>query len=235
MSILYLQLEGPLQSWGSHSKFWRRDTLPFPTRSGVTGLLFCAMGLSGPQRSRLSVLAQLPFEVVQYQQSQQAVSRALTDLQMVGSAYDESDPWEMLLVPRKSDGKKPKNSGVKMTYRHYLQSAYFAAFIGIPDEWATEVESAMKCPKWDLYLGRKSCAPSSIIFHGIYASMLDAKEAFERELKGRTGDPWKVIRVVKEVSAEQPGAVMLHDVPVQFGERKVYGYRFVSVQVPKSE
>ena len=67
MSVLYMQLEGPLQSWGDRSKFWRRDTQPFPTRSGVTGLLFCAMGLSGPQRDRLEVLAQFPFEVVQYQ------------------------------------------------------------------------------------------------------------------------------------------------------------------------
>ncbi len=40
MSTLLLWLEAPLQSWGADSRFGRRATLPFPTRSGVLGLVF---------------------------------------------------------------------------------------------------------------------------------------------------------------------------------------------------
>ena len=48
--FLLLWLEAPLQSWGVDSKFGRRDSIHFPTKSGVTGLLLCALGASGEQR-----------------------------------------------------------------------------------------------------------------------------------------------------------------------------------------
>ncbi|HBZ0090419.1 TPA: type I-E CRISPR-associated protein Cas5/CasD, partial [Klebsiella pneumoniae] len=45
---MLLWLEGPLQSWGGDSKFGVRDTLNFPTRSGILGLICCARGAAGP-------------------------------------------------------------------------------------------------------------------------------------------------------------------------------------------
>ena len=53
-SYLLLWLEAPLQSWGADSKFGRRDTLNFPTKSGVTGLLLCALGVP-PGAERIAV------------------------------------------------------------------------------------------------------------------------------------------------------------------------------------
>src|SRR5947209_8100666 len=46
--ILLLRLEGPLQSWGSRARWDIRDTQRAPTKSGIVGLLGCALGL--PQR-----------------------------------------------------------------------------------------------------------------------------------------------------------------------------------------
>ena len=43
--ILVLRLEGLLQSWGEHSKWIYRDSAPMPTKSGVIGMIGCAMGL----------------------------------------------------------------------------------------------------------------------------------------------------------------------------------------------
>src|SRR5688572_27664508 len=43
-SILLMRLEGPLQSWGMRSRWDVRDTQPEPTKSGVVGLLGCALG-----------------------------------------------------------------------------------------------------------------------------------------------------------------------------------------------
>ena len=45
MRNLLLWLEAPLQSWGAGSRYGRRDTLPFPTRSGILGLL-CFVGMT---------------------------------------------------------------------------------------------------------------------------------------------------------------------------------------------
>lgn len=52
-AYLLLWLEGPLQAWGHDSKFGVRNTLNFPTRSGILGLLCCAHGAGGEQREWL--------------------------------------------------------------------------------------------------------------------------------------------------------------------------------------
>lgn len=54
---LFLRLEGPLQAWGDPSKFVIRRTMDAPTKSGVFGLLCCALGYSrGAARERLPEL-----------------------------------------------------------------------------------------------------------------------------------------------------------------------------------
>ena len=56
-NTLFLRLEGPLQAWGDTSKFVIRRTMDAPTKSGVLGLLCCAMGLSREKaRERLPEL-----------------------------------------------------------------------------------------------------------------------------------------------------------------------------------
>src|SRR3954469_17094930 len=54
--ILLLRLEGPLQSWGTRSRWDVRDTAPEPTKSGIIGLLGCALGypLYDPRLEQLS-------------------------------------------------------------------------------------------------------------------------------------------------------------------------------------
>ena len=43
--IILLRLEGALQSWGEHSRFDYRDCASMPTKSGIVGMIGCAMGL----------------------------------------------------------------------------------------------------------------------------------------------------------------------------------------------
>lgn len=43
---IFLRLEGSLQSWGDTSKFVIRRSMEAPTKSGVVGLICCAMGWS---------------------------------------------------------------------------------------------------------------------------------------------------------------------------------------------
>ena len=44
MAILILRLMGPMQSWGTQSRFSNRDSDLEPSKSGVIGLLCAAMG-----------------------------------------------------------------------------------------------------------------------------------------------------------------------------------------------
>src|SRR5438045_450395 len=41
---LLLRLAGPMQSWGTNSRFKIRDTGLEPSKSGIIGLLCCALG-----------------------------------------------------------------------------------------------------------------------------------------------------------------------------------------------
>ena len=111
---LLLWLEAPLQAWGFDSKFGRRETLAFPTKSGVLGLLCCALGYSGEQREFLAVLAELDMQVLAYpRESKQKITQApiLRDFHMVGSGYDDSDPWQKMLIPKTSEGKPAVGGG----------------------------------------------------------------------------------------------------------------------------
>ena len=45
MTVVAFRLAGPLQSWGSRSRFVRRETEKAPTKSGVLGLVAAAKGI----------------------------------------------------------------------------------------------------------------------------------------------------------------------------------------------
>ena len=127
---LLLWLEAPLQSWGHDSKFGRRDTLNFPTKSGILGLVCSALGAGGEQTELLAEFAALKQTVISFVRAEKTSSDALIkrerepmlrDFHMVGSGYDDKDPWASLLIPKTSEGKKAVGGGAKMTYRYYLQ------------------------------------------------------------------------------------------------------------------
>ena len=118
--VLYLRLYGPLQSWGSNSIFWRRTTELHPTKSGVIGLIFCALGLEGAQSKALhewSNTSQVVYEIGENE------TDTIEDFHMVGNGYSEDDPWELECIPKKSNGQKAQNGGVRLTRRKYLQDA----------------------------------------------------------------------------------------------------------------
>src|ERR1700754_4151551 len=63
VSVLVLRLAGPLQAWGSSSRFVRRTTESAPTKSGVIGMLASAQGLERTDEAGLERLAALRFGV----------------------------------------------------------------------------------------------------------------------------------------------------------------------------
>lgn len=234
--FLLLWLEAPLQSWGFDSKFGRRDTLAFPTKSGVLGLICSALGAGGPQLELLAEFAPLRQTVVSFARCKAEGSNLvrqdreplLRDFHMVGSGYDDQDSWSRLLIPKTSEGKKAVGGGTKMTYRYYLQDSAFAVVLEVPGDKAEWIGVALQNPVWDVYLGRKNCVPTDFVYRGRFdleADALQQAEAIAGE-KQRIED----FRVVQGHLDEPADDVLtLNDVPIQFGDDKRYLDRQVSV------
>lgn len=238
MQYLLMWLEAPLQSWGADSKFGRRDTMPFPTKSGILGLICCALGASGEQRDLLKRFENSQMTVFSFSRTLERKDKTLLkiprepllcDFQMVGSGYNKEDPWQSLMEPYKSDGK-PRTSeggGSTMTYRYYLQDSHFGVILELPCEFAFQIAEALQNPVFDIYLGRKDCVPTDFIFRGCFTSYDEALNAMKEIANEK-----KLIADFTVIEGENPekGDVLtLNDIPIQFGGVKKYRDRRVTV------
>lgn len=136
MPVLLMRLAGPLQSWGSSSRFARRSTDPEPTKSGVIGLIAAARGVD--RKASLDEFAGLRFGVRTDQPG-----RLLEDFQ----------------TARTLDGVS-----LPLSRRFYLSDAVFLA--GVESGDAKQLESyreALAAPQYPLFLGRRSCPPDGPI------------------------------------------------------------------------
>lgn len=141
--LLVLRLDGPLQSWGEHAKWDFRDSSTMPTKSGIVGLLGCAMG---EERSS-PVLVELAQSITV------AVRADRPGVKFVDFQTVEGNPLKT------ADGGKRKN-GVFLSPHAYLQDSCFTVFIDTTAEWQEQIISALENPRWCMYLGRKNCVPS---------------------------------------------------------------------------
>lgn len=133
MSVLVLTLAGPLQAWGSSSRFTTRATDDAPTKSGVIGLLAAARGLR--RTDPLEDLLRLRFGV---RLDQPGV--LVRDFQ----------------TARTLDGAE----SMPLSYRYYRADArYLVALEGVGG-FIEELHDVLLHPAFPLYLGRRSCPPS---------------------------------------------------------------------------
>ena len=157
-STLFLRLEGPLQSWGDNSKFVIRRTMDAPTKSGVLGLVCCAMGLSRQQACRrLPQLNELCMGV--------RVDRP-------GTLWQDYHTVGARIGILRADGAGIKYTAptdeqqTLITRRYYLCDASFLVAMQGAAELLDEVHRALSHPRWPVFLGRKSCPPSAPLVHG---------------------------------------------------------------------
>ncbi|MFD9904073.1 type I-E CRISPR-associated protein Cas5/CasD [Streptomyces sp. NPDC059063] len=160
---LLLRLAGPLQSWGERSPFNERDTAPFPTRSGVLGLLASALGRGRDQPpddlARLSLTIRVDRPGV-----------LLRDLHTVGGGLPAK-----ATVTTAEGKKRPGDTGTLLTHRTYLADAAFTiAITGSPadTELLHRAAHALTTPRWPLFLGRRSCPPEGPLLLGTTADPL---------------------------------------------------------------
>lgn len=150
MPTLLLRLMGPMQSWGTTSRFDQRDTGKEPSKSGVIGLIAAAMGIDREEWAGLEPLTRLVMGV---RYDRPGVPKY--DYQTAGCASTDT------II--KADGK-PSKDGVP-SQRDYLADAAFLVGLECEDRYLLErIHAALKNPVWTLALGRKSYVPSEPIW-----------------------------------------------------------------------
>jgi len=165
-NTLFLRLEGPLQSWGDHqSEFVIRRTAEAPTKSGVAGIICAAKGLTREQSSQLlEKISRLAMAV--------RIDRPGVrwwDFHIVGGGKQM----------RKAGGGIRKDAIISL--REYLCNASFLVVLQGDHDLIEDFEIALRKPRWQLYLGRKCCVPSSPILDG----QADLFETLEDALRSK--------------------------------------------------
>ena len=218
MSTLLLRLAGPLQAWGTESRFNTRQTGALPSKSGVIGLLAAALGLR--RDAELSRLRELRFGV-------------RTDY-----------PGELLRdfhVTQYTTKKGQKTSTV--SERFYLSDAVFlAAFESDDTAFLEELEAALRAPVWPLFLGRRSCPPTLPFVLGIRELPLDealrnepwqlsawGQEQWRRKHYGQTPR----LPVMTDADGSGYGRTIVQDDPISFDQRsRIHGFRTIEGKKP---
>lgn len=223
---LFLRLEGPLQAWGDNSKFVVRRTMEAPTKSGVIGLICCAMGLSRQAaRERLPQLNKLAMGV--------RIDRPGVrwwDYHTVGARYG--------LMSAEGKVKRTASTGeieTLVSRREYLCDASFLVALQGEARLISKLARAVEEPEWTLYLGRKSCPPSRpLLDHasGAFADLPSALASVSWQRRVNEDRPsqtldclvdWQPTVGEREAPAD---ALIWYDVPVTF-EPPAHGPRFV--------
>lgn len=161
--ILLLRLEGPLQSWGERARWDYRDTMTMPTKSGVIGILACAIGI--PRKD--SLLCKMD-EKLRMGVRMDRSGLIMTDYQTISGNIRTADGGQR--------GKKNEDSTLQ-SWRQYLQDASFLVALNGENELLQRCADAVKKPVWPVFLGRKSCVPTRPVFERLtndYSSLEDA-------------------------------------------------------------
>ena len=216
MPTLLLRLVGPMQSWGTTSRFDQRDTGKEPSKSGVIGLLAAALGIDRENWTDLEPLTRLSMGV-----RHDRPGMPKRDYQTAGCATND--------IIIKADGTPSKNGGV-VSQRFYLADAAFLAGLECEERSLLEqIHVALRNPIWPLALGRKSYVSSESIWikDGLRdASLRDALAQWPWIASMRK---WEVLpdKLLVSLESEDGSGVLKMDQPLSsFAERR-FGARFV--------
>ncbi|MEE2037337.1 type I-E CRISPR-associated protein Cas5/CasD [Nocardiopsis sp. CT-R113] len=209
MTGLLLRLAGPMQSWGEHSAFGERDTLAFPSRSGLVGMFAAAQGVGreeGLERyDGLRLLVRVDARGVR-----------MTDFHTVGGGL----PRERT-VPTAEGKRRPEGATTIVTRRAYLADAVFTVAVSGPG--SEDIGRSLLSPHWQTYLGRRSFVPDPLLVLRVQApdpehELRTAVPLPRRRVPQgqRTVEVELVSEQVSTGAADTGGRTVLNDVPRSF-------------------
>ena len=141
-NTLLIRLQAPMQAWGVQSLFDCRDSCREPTKSGVIGLLCCALG-----RRRDENLDDLTSLRMGIRVDQEGI--LMKDFQTARNIINASGSLGNNII---SD-------------RFYLSDAVFlVGLAGEDEEQLHNLLHALQHPRWLLFLGRRAFPPSKPVW-----------------------------------------------------------------------
>lgn len=199
MTTLVLHLVGPLQSWGTGSRFMRRGTDAVPSKSGVLGMLAAARGFRRTD-DLADELLRLRFGV-----------RA-------------DQPGRLLREYQTARSLDATGQGSRQSERYFLSDAKFLAAVEGGDEVVEGLAEALARPHYPPYLGRRSCPPARPVFEEVVDAPLEAVlhdgESWlaSRAWRRRQGRAVR-LRIVRDAGPGEDGGDAIRDVPLSFDPR----------------
>jgi CRISPR system Cascade subunit CasD len=225
MPTLLLRLVGPMQSWGTTSRFDQRDSGKEPSKSGVVGLLAAALGINRENWTDLEPLTRLSMGV-----RHDRPGMPKRDYQTAGCAATDT------II--KANGKPARDGGV-VSQRFYLADAAF--LVGLEGDNRTLLEkahAALRDPVWPLALGRKSYVPSESIWMKDGLQDAPLRKVLEQWPWIAPPRKWEKLpeKLLTSIESEDKAGVLKMDQPLSsFSERR-FGARFVrSEWIPFSQ
>lgn len=208
MPTLLLRLAGPMQSWGTTSRFDERDSQLEPSKSGVLGLVCAALGRDRAEPvddlARLKMGVRVDREGLLMRDYQTATG--------VVSAAGKVDMERTVISPR-----------------YYLADAAFLVGLEGDDRGLLEcIHVALRVPVWPLALGRKSFPPGEPVWLKDALrdeGLRDALLAWPRIATARHEHKDEPFRLILEHAST--GAVRLDQPVAPFSERR-FGPRYIA-------
>lgn len=251
---LALWLDAPLQSWGFESRFERRHTGMFPTKSGVLGLVCAAMGApkgSNREREVLAAFAAPGMVIARFPRRYQTRRRPeawaerpvrrLTDYHTIKNTRTADDP-------------KPRQQETVQSWRDYLMDVRFIVLLPGERPWAEQAAGKLRDPVWGVWLGRKACVPSAPVLvseegrstfdspEAAWQAALRRAEALDEERPFAAGTMWTAFTHVRDDVSFAEGTDTWNDAPQSFGraessgvEGRTFTPRRVQVVSPQPE
>jgi CRISPR system Cascade subunit CasD len=215
MPTLLLRLVGPMQSWGTTSRFDQRDTGKEPSKSGVVGLMAAAMGIDRANWFDLAPLTRLSMGT---RHDRSGVPRR--DYQTAGCAASDT------II--RADGTQAKEGVVSQ--RFYIADAAFLVGVSCDERSALErVYAALRDPVWPLALGRRSYVPSESIWmeDGLQdAPLRDVLVQWPWIASPRNGEQLPEKLLISFESDDESGVLRMDQLLSSFAERR-FSARFV--------
>ena len=199
MNTILLKLAGPLQSWGTSSRFETRTTERYPSKSAVIGMLGASFGYLRDD-TRITRFNSLDFAIRIDQPGEFLNDYHIAQKFRANGTFDRT----------------------YVTNRQYLQDAIFVVALGSSDEaLVTEIESALKQPYFQPFLGRRSNPLTADFLIGICNT--DVVTSLE-ELEWQASDWYKRRNKDKVILPIYADAHLLEDSPRQMVRDEVVSF-----------
>lgn len=232
MKYCALFFNGLMQSYGCSNSFMHRhNTNEFPTRSAISGMICKGLGRFGEQIDFLKAIKdKVKINIYGFN-----CCNTFLDYQIVGSSshnyyerftiknnknlFKANDMNPMSYDAWFVGGNTRKNNSV--VHKQYLTNNKFGVVLfSEDDDLLDEIINAFIKPKYVLCYGRKNCIVSGNVFCGKFDSLEQCLNCYKDK-------NLEIKYEITEYDNNSDCEIYLNDVPVRFGDDKIYQQRIV--------